>query len=196
MNWATAIKTEPIFEPVGVDEAKTHLRYRDNDENDWLKTAIIAARQLAESYTNRQICTATRYLYLDAWPAGEGPIRPPFPPLVSIASIKYYDTAGDQQTWDSGSYALDKVMEPGRVGLAPNYEYPSIQDRQQCIVVEYVCGYATVGEVPPGIRLAILMLVADTFEHRGSQSELRLAPNQQFWDLLGPYRVMRFADNE
>lgn len=195
MNWATAIKTIPSVEPVSVDEVKGHLRYGDDDENVWLKMAIKTARRLVESYTNRQLCTATWNLYLDAWPAG--PIRPPFPPLSSTSfSIKYYDTAGVQQTWGAANYAVDVAMEPGRVGLAPNASYPSIQDRQQAIDVEYVAGYGAAAAVPEEIRMAVLMLVADTFAHRGSQAEMRLAPNQQFWDLLGPFRVTRFADNE
>lgn len=44
--------------------------------------------------------------------------------------------------------------------------------------------------VPAPVKAAALLLVADLFEHRESQSEIALYANRAFFQLLNPYRAM------
>lgn len=112
---------DPIVEPVTLAEAKDHLNVTNigspatTSPDDTLITALIqAAREHAEIYTNRSFVSQTWKLLMDDFPSWE--LRLSKPPLISVTSIKYYDTDNVQQTLVANTdYTVDIFSEPGWV---------------------------------------------------------------------------------
>lgn len=188
---ALVLKTAPLIEPVTRNDCKNFAQITDS-RDDWLiDSLIVGARTYAEQYTNRQFVTATWYLYLDGFP---DVIRPPRPPLqTSGFSIKYTDTAGDEQTLDSGEYQVDVKSNPGRVMPAYAKVWPSVRvETLNVVTVEFQAGYGTAAtDVPFPIRQAMMLLISDWFRYRQDAYDGRpftKAP-RAVDSLLSQYRV-------
>jgi len=179
----------PSVEPVAVDEARDHLRIDTTDDDALLQSYIIAARTHAENITNRQLVRATFTLKFDQFPAF---IVCPRPPLSSVTSITYTDTAGDTQTFSSDSYSADTNSDPGRIDLAYGESWPSTRGDHNNIVVTFVAGYGTAAtDVPEPIRVAMLMMVGHWYENREAVADVRLNEVPFATEsLLWPYRVL------
>lgn len=185
------LTTAPTDEPVTVTEAKTHGRISGSADDTWLTAAIKAARQKVEAEIGRALITQTWTAYLDGFPIGD--IRLPRPRAIAIASVKYIDVNGDQQTLSSSVYQLDSKSEPARFGLAYNQTWPSTRDQMNAVEIAYTCGYGNAAAVPEAIKHAILLIVAHLYEHREAVNDFQLHEipmGAQF--LLDPYRVICF----
>lgn len=174
-----SLVTAPAVLPITVEEAKLHLRVAHNDDDIFIYSLISAATDYAQEVTKRQIITATYDLKLDGFPAGseycmdpEGwgyigtEIVVPKPPLASVTSITYVDTAGATQTCGTGIYTVDTSEEPGRIRLAYNQTWPSTREQRGCVTVRYVCGYGGPGSVPDALKAAIKLYVSHLYEYR------------------------------
>lgn len=155
----------PASEPVTLAEAKLHLRVEVSDDDDLITGLLKAARQYAETVTGRQLMQATWRLNLDAWP-DDDEIRVPKPPLQSVSSITYVDTAGATQTVAASDYQVDANSEPGRIVPAYGEVWPAVRDQLNAIAVTYVAGGAAASSVPEGIKAAIKLLLAHWYETR------------------------------
>jgi uncharacterized phiE125 gp8 family phage protein len=81
-------------------------------------------------------------------------------PLQSVTSVKYYDTSGVQQTLSASTYQVDTFSEPGRILLAPNQVWPSVQaGRALAVEVLYVVGWTSADNIPADILEAIYLRV-------------------------------------
>ena len=154
-----------------VAEVKTHLRISqtDDEEDDYIETLIEAATDCFEIHTNRQLITATWAYTMSEFPASDsGYISLPYPPLQSISSITYYDTAGDSQTFSSDYYQVDTTVEPGRVYLEPTYTWPNTEvDRRNAVTVTFKAGYGDArSNVPRQLRHGLLLLIGHWYENR------------------------------
>ncbi len=186
--------TAPAQEPINVPEAAEWLRLDDLDTDEVLLASLIrTARIEAEEFINRAIISQTYDWVLDGWWYGST-IELPKPPTSAVSSIKYLDSDGVEQTWDSANYVVDMpsgdVPAPARVQLADGVSFPALDDRLAVVTIRFVAGWATPGEVPEGIRTALRMKVADLYEGRLSTTTGTInVNNQQTWkSLLSPYR--------
>lgn len=197
IHWTTVLDTAPTIEPVSLAEARTHMRIDDDvhAEDSWIERRIKTAREYAETFLHRQLITATWELILDSFPAGGRVIRLPYPPAQSVTSIEYYDTDGDEQTWDSGEYRVDSDSEPGRSTEAYGYSYPSTRIMTGAVTITYKAGYGdTADDVPGEVRDAIEILVAHWHEIRepiGPTAFLGKVP-MSVESLLWHHRALRF----
>lgn len=192
----TRLKTAPAAEPVDLATIKTHLRIGTTDaaEDNLVEDMITAARQMAESFTQRAFISQTWELLLDNFP-GSGVARRalvlPYAPLSSVVSIKYIDTAGVEQTLDGSKYVVDADTVPGRINLAYGESWPAVRDQPNAVTVEFIAGYGTTAaDVPDLIRQAIKMIVGHMFENREDTApgNLREIPMNSQW-MLNPYKV-------
>ncbi len=161
----------PTEEPVSIDLATIHLRLvgADSDDLAFVEDVVIpAARERAEVATRRQINLATWDLVLEEFPA-EGFIEIPKPPLVSVLSVKYVDTAGVTQTWASGNYLVQAPAGPrcarGRIALPFASVWPITLRQMGSVTVRFQAGYL---ECPPLLKSGILMDAGMLYEQRES----------------------------
>ena len=163
---AVKIVTPPALEPVTLGEARLHCRVDVEDDDDLLLRLIMTAREYAEQREWRAYLTQTLDLYLDCWPARDE-IRLPRPPLQSITSVKYYDEDDVEYTLASTTYLVDSVSQPGRLVLKSGQSWPSATLRPaNAIVIRFVAGGASLGELPLRIRQAMLLLIGHWYENR------------------------------
>jgi uncharacterized phiE125 gp8 family phage protein len=92
--------------PISLDEAKDHLRVVTTDEDQYISSLCLAATDFAEKFQNRTFVKRTRTMVLDAFPTV---IRPPWPPLISVTTLKYIDSDGAEQTLSNTLYRVDAV---------------------------------------------------------------------------------------
>jgi len=164
----TVLNTAPVLYPITLAEAKSHLRIPTAITNDdtYIQTLIYIAIDYVEQFTARRLLTQTWKAYLNRWPDTEY-IRLPFGKLASVTSVVYTDSDGDPTTMDSGDYIVDTNSEPGQVVLDYGESWPSFTEYPvNPICITYVCGWTEASAVPPAIKHAIKILVADLYENR------------------------------
>jgi uncharacterized phiE125 gp8 family phage protein len=167
---ALSLFTAPATEPISLDEAKAHCRVDTDDENGLFDNWIAAAREHVETHTRRALITQTWDSKLDAFPCDGGAIWLPFPPVSSVTSITYTATDGTSTTWSSSLYDTELPSGPkaARARIVPGYAeyYPSTRSEINAVTVRFVCGYGGAGDVPSGLKAAMLLLIGQWFRHR------------------------------
>lgn len=172
MGLAIAPSSAPSAEPLTTAEAKAHLRVDTADDDTYIDTLILAARQQAESITRRALITQTWKYYLAQFPIstpGQFPnaIELPLAPLQSITSVKYTDNDGVQQTVDSGDYDVDINIEPGRIIPSFGNVWPSTRYQANSVEIEHIVGYGNASaDIPAQIIHAIKLLIGHWYENR------------------------------
>jgi len=180
------IVTAPATEPVTLAEAKSHLRVDISDDDTLIGTLIETARIHAENITRRKFIEQTWDFFFDKFPGDE--IIVPFGSLTSVTSVKYIDSDGVTNTWDSESYIVDTDSEPGRVLPEYGESFPSDSlYNSNPVIVRAVLGY---GDVPAPIKAAILLILADLYEIRepGVVGTI-YTPTKTVENLLASYRL-------
>jgi uncharacterized phiE125 gp8 family phage protein len=178
MNRSIA-EVAPASEPLSLAEAKKQLEIPEADAtHDSHVTRIIsAARQQWERDTQRATVARTYVETWDEWP--NEPLK--HEPIVSITSIKYYDTANNQQTLSSSVYSLDA---PNRIlYLAVDQDWPIHETRWDAIEITYVAGQTTVDAIA---KQAMLLLVDLYFELRLDTKD-KQATERAYHNLVSRY---------
>jgi uncharacterized phiE125 gp8 family phage protein len=193
-RYALALVTPAGTDPVSLTEARTHLRVDSDDdtESTYITALISAATQWAQMFLNRQLVTATYDLYLQGWPDGDH-IDMPLPPLQSVASVKYTDSAGVEHTMPATDYHVDAASFVGRIVLAYGESWPSETLRtSNPIVVRFTCGYGAASAVPTSIKHAILLVTGTLYAKRETIEISHIVQEVPFAAeaLLRPYRVI------
>ncbi len=171
LPWSHAVSVDPTVEPVTVQEAKRNSDVDDDARDADFSRWIVEARKKVERDSRRALVNQTHVLKLDEFPNADYIVLP-FPPLSSVTSIQYVDTAGTTQTFSSGSYTVDTNRTPGIVHLNYNESWPAIQGIFNSVVVTYVAGYgSTAADVPESAKAAILLLVKQRYEFPDSGEE-------------------------
>lgn len=188
--------TGPAEEPVGVAEAKAHLRVDSAADDTLIGYLITAAREHVESHCRRALITQTWDLFMDEFPAGSEVVLP-WPRLRTVESIQYHREDGTSATFSSLSYLVDTASEPGRVVLAADAAWPVAELRPvNGFQVRFTAGYGAAAAVPSGIRQAILLLVGALYENREevvvAQGVSIAALPFGVKALLSPFRVYRW----
>ncbi len=152
-------------------DIKGHLRLDTEDERARIEGLLVpAAQEWIESLTNRELLTTTWTGYRDTFPADGSPIVLPRPPLQSVTSVKYLDTAGVLQTWAATNYSVDAPAgpkaAPGRIIPGPSVSYPTTYGQPNDVQIEFIAGYGASAAVPASLKAALLLLVGDQFEQR------------------------------
>jgi uncharacterized phiE125 gp8 family phage protein len=133
------ILTAPTLEPLSLAEAKAHLRVTANDQDALITLMITAVRQYAHTRTQRQLVAARYRMVLDCFP---GEIELPVAPALQVASIKYLDASGVQQTLSTSIYATELVSEPGRIAPVFGQIWPLTLSQIGAVEVQWDAGHA------------------------------------------------------
>jgi uncharacterized phiE125 gp8 family phage protein len=171
--------TQPLYEPVNVDDIMQHSRIDSDVEYTYVLSLIAAAREYVEDELRRTLMPSTWELTLDGWPGV--PLELPRAPLRSIVSIKYTDEDGVEATYSSANYYIDTASEPGRLMLKPALNWPAVNLQAIAgVKVRFVAGYADLldtdstqaeitaarNAIPMRHKQAIRLIAAHLYENR------------------------------
>jgi uncharacterized phiE125 gp8 family phage protein len=159
--------TAPTQDVVTLDEAKAQLRLTDNSLDDVVGAIVDACvNQLDPAgggWLGRALRPQTWEYRLDCFPSGR--IELPYPPLISITSLKYDTTAGVETTLVEDTDF--RVMDEGglyRQAVAPLYNgyWPIARDDEGSVRIRFQSGYdgeADPDPLPAAIKQAIHLAV-------------------------------------
>jgi len=198
--------TPPAGEPVSLAEAKLHLRVDFDDDDSLIQVLISAARQAAETLTNRQLVTARWRMVLDSFPgpslmgvpAGQVFTLPghavllPKSPVISVVEIRYLDMAGVWQVTPAANYTVDSACEPARITPVFGQIWPIALPQIGAVSVIFDAGYGDASAVPDGIKTWIKLRLGSLYVHReevASMTRGRIDPLPFIDGLLDPYKV-------
>lgn len=186
------IVTPPAVEPIGLPEAKAHLRVDSAQDDALIASLIDGARQVAESLLGRAFITQTLRLLCDAAP--ERLFTLPRAPLQSVTHIKVHDDTDTAVTIDSSLYMIDTA--DSRISLRHGASWPTVSRAMNGFEVQYVAGYgASATHVPMALRRGLLAHVAHLYHHRGDGltregiSQAMSAIPREALVLYAPYRI-------
>jgi|SRR6476469_5522092 len=178
--------TAPEEAPLTLDYVKQHVKALGDYDDLLIQTFIEAATNYFEEQTGRQLITATREAWIDAFPfCGQSGklarIELPKPPLISVESVKYIDGDGTLQTFTGGSPVADlfRISAPagpyarrGFVEPLSGGTWPTTRCETGAVRIRYTCGYGdTPDEIPALIRNALCCLVGTFDTYRSGSSE-------------------------
>ncbi len=166
MVYVPQLVTPPASEPLTLSEAKAHLRVDHNADNTLIESLITTARLSTETHTGRQLVTATYELAFGGFP-GCGYLDLPLPPLQSVTSLTYYDTAGTPTVWGTSSYQVSTLGICGRIVPVYGTIWPTTILRPlDGLVVRFVAGYGPPNSVPQDIKAAMLLFIGHLYANR------------------------------
>jgi len=153
--------TPPAGEPISLAEAKLHLRVDFDDDDSLIQILISAARQAAETITNRQLVTARWRMVLDGFPgpslmgvpAGQTFTLPghavllPKSPVASVVEIRYLDMAGAWQVMPVANYTVDSACEPARITPVFGQIWPIALPQIGAVSVIFDAGYGNASKI-------------------------------------------------
>lgn len=164
----------PDRDPVTLEELKDNSNITGTVDDEMLAALIQAATDHTEELLGRVLVPRTIDFKCDGFPAwDEHPIVLPHPPLISITSVRYYDSADTLQTWDASKYEIDAA--PAYNGLlfpVKGEAWPATRQFRDSVLIEYIAGYDPLSttnnadRVPRPIKQAILMLASHLYENR------------------------------
>lgn len=158
--------TDSSSELVSVAQAKEHLRVTHSDDDTYIETLITACRQSLEISTHRALGSSQTYqIGYKRFPTTYHRLVIPNPPIVSVSSLKYYDTNNTLQTVSSSDYTFENNGS-GVAYLAMNdaYSYPTLSsERVDTVILTCVCGYTA---LPKPLHQAMLLLIAHYYDTR------------------------------
>lgn len=134
-------------------------------EDPLLGILIASARAAAEQELRRYLVTQTLDAYLDAFPC-EPAYEIRLPPLQSVSSITYLDSAGDSQILAADQYVVDAKSKPARITPAYGATWPATREQVNAVVVRFVAGYGAASAVPQCVKNWILMTVSTLWRNR------------------------------
>jgi uncharacterized phiE125 gp8 family phage protein len=187
----------PASELVTVADVKLHTHIDYDVEDTLIENWIKAARIAAEDYQGRAYYTQVYDLYFDSFPCSVFEI--PRPPLVSVDSLKYYDTANTEYDFDLNDLIIDTSSEPGRISLGYSVQWPTVTLRPiNGVKIRFTAGYGDAGgttttpdfvitAVPSSVKDVIYVYCAWRNENRAGETDLP----RQFYDILRPDRIVQ-----
>lgn len=166
------VNTAPAGYPVSVAEIKTHAIISHAGDDTLIEQYLKAAINELDppfGYLGRAMREQTIIAYLKKFPGDR--IYLPYPPLISVTSIKYLDSDGAEQTVDSSEYEVVTGHEPGYVVLADGETWTTDLDEvEHPIYIEYQAGYedaaGPTSTVPDAINLYLMMIVSEMYRQR------------------------------
>jgi len=193
----STLVTAASLQALTPEVAKDFLRVDSDDEDVLVESLIAEAIDAIERATGRALITQTWDVKYPRFPDSGVPIELPRAPLQGVTSVTYVDADGASQTWASSNYSVDAPAGPFAIRgrLIPGYEvtYPTTRLQPDAVTIRYTAGYGDAPEdVPGGLSLALLRLVADGYAFRETAiAGAVLSENRALRGLVRRYRLDR-----
>lgn len=180
--------------PVSVSEVSGHCRLDAPNAADQtlVESYIRAAAAWAfgfSGWTGRCLTDETFDQTFDCWAlTRRGKILSELPlvraTVRSVASVKYIDTNGAEQTLAADQYRLIWRHDQGVIVPAYNITWPTLRDQEASVTVRYVAGYgAAASDIPQDLRTGLMQLSAWLWENR------TMAVPEMFTAAFGKFQV-------
>lgn len=183
--------TAPGVLPITLAEAKVQLRLESSDasEDTYLTMLISAAVEWGEAYTGRAFINRTLKFIFSDFPIFNA-VELPISPVSTVSAVKYL-SAGALSTMPSTDWVVPSASRNAQVCLAAGKSWPTdLDDQRKNVTIEFTAGYgAAAGDVPAGIRMALLQFVGWAYTNRGDCDVSN--PPSAIMRAFAPYRVMR-----
>lgn len=202
---------------ISLATAKSFLRVTHSVDDTLISSFIIAACQVAENYCNSRFLETEYNMSMETWDdvyvsnfysqalsdgsfirrggfVGKSTLNQivmPYPPLISVTHIKYYDSTDSLITWSNTNYSVNVFdNQKGFVEIKDGVTLPTLKDRADAIEIRFKAGYGTSGsDVPEAIKTAILLIIGSMYEKR--EDSVKRLPNASEY-LLDPYRFKTY----
>ena len=160
---ALQLVTAPTVEPVALSEAKANLRVDHSDDDTLITACRDAARVYTEKILGKSLLSQVRKVTYEAnHIPNNGIVNIPFGPLISIDSVKYYNSSDVLTTVSTDDYTTDLLGDRLKFDDLPNLE-----DRPNALEINYTAGYGTAStDVPTPIIQAVKFLTNHLYEQR------------------------------
>ncbi|NBC14826.1 MAG: hypothetical protein GVY09_16130 [Gammaproteobacteria bacterium] len=180
--------TPPAEAPVSLDEAKDHLRIGHEAEDDHVLRLVEAASDRLETAAGLALVTRTLRRTYRQWPArllGRGHLLRPMPvSRLTGVSLNEPDRPEEDIT---ARFRLDG----GRLSLRPWSMLPPVP-ADGTAAITFEAGFAgTADGVPSDLKLAVLMLVSDSYERGRTPSRRADSLPETVRDILAARREVR-----
>lgn len=173
---ALKLVTPPSTDPITLAEAKAHLNVNFTNDDALIAKYIRAAHMSIVYDLGRTLSPATWDLVYDSWPTDndpEGGIQIPMPPLISVESVNYIDPTTELEVpLAQSGYEVDTISDMGFV-VPASTGWPLIFETINAVRIRFIAGYPDmdsppVSGVPESLQQAVLLLVRDMYDFRGS----------------------------
>lgn len=187
--------TAPTSEPVSLTDVQAHIRAPvDGTDAAIIAAYLQAARESVEAHTGRVLMPQTWQITMPEFPADNGPIMLPKPPLVSVTALAITNADGEAETISGALYQVATPSgahaQPGYLAPAYGENWPETQpDTVNAVRVTFSAGYVSAANVPAALRAAMLLIVGELYENREATTARPLTENPAVKRLLDPYRV-------
>ncbi|MDW3204574.1 MAG: hypothetical protein R8L07_03445 [Alphaproteobacteria bacterium] len=187
-----------IWDHLRVETSGSPAEPEDKALIDVYREAATSVLDGADGILGRALITQTWQMKLPSFPCKLDPIHRdrrivlPLPPLQSVTSITYFDSAGDEQTLATSVYSvLTRGMEKGAIVPAYGQSWPATRARADAVTVTFVAGYGNSSDdIPAAIRAAALLLIGDLYEGRTeTEVGITVQPTGAVQRLLMPHRI-------
>jgi uncharacterized phiE125 gp8 family phage protein len=177
--------------PVSLAQARTHLRlvpYGDplvHPDDDYIEDILIpSATEWVQQYLERILATQSIEIALDKL---SNQVTLPFGYVQSVESVKVLQ-GGAVVTVNELTYSLNDYVSPNRLYLNQGYDWPSYDQVENSIKIQYEVGYDA---VPSPIISAILLIIGHLYENRQQNIvNMNVADLPMgIYHLLQPYRL-------
>lgn len=188
MRTAWTLVTGVASELVSSATAKLQAKIDSTADDSLIAIYVAAARQWVEQMTGYGIGAQTWDYQQETW-ADEWYL--PVAPLTSVASVKYFDASGVEQTLSASVYRVDLASEPGRIELVSGQTWPVLETgRGLPITIRYTAGF-TSANVPTPLVQAILILAGHFYDQRAAVEMGTIATKVPFGveSLIATYRA-------
>lgn len=181
----------PAVEPVTLEEAKAHAAVIGDVDNALLArlvSAAVSALDGPDGKLGRCLISQKWRLDLAGFPAGH--FRMPMPPIISIDSVSFIDSAGDEHAF--ADFEVTGIGSTGDCVLAPRTLWPYARVAS----IEFTCGFGpAAANVPEDIRNAVLAIVGAHYAWRESEvlAQGSLRANPEVEDVIERWRVRGFG---
>lgn len=176
----TAYPTTSVVTSNELARLKTYLRVENDDEDDDLKEMYVQAATMFEKLTGRACFTTSRRFAIPCLDS-TGVIELPYPALIAVQSVKYYDEDEVEQTLNASYYTVVSSGDVGRVtvheeGFDVLINLTDILPNP--ISVNYTSGYgADASYAPLGVRGWLRECVKWMYNVKGRESQDGIPPH-------------------
>ena len=165
MARALSVTTPATTQIITTAVAKTYLKVDVSDDDTLIDNLIKAATHSAEEYTNRYFEDTVLKMVGDTWTDIATLYKSP---VISVSSIKYYDSDDSQQTLHASVYLVDTVSNPCQISLQVDQSFPNLSNRAMAVEVNYTVGDSAESSATELITQAVLLLVGHWYQNRES----------------------------